>query len=787
MVTCVWSRIRSLVAAGALVSGSMVVTIALAPPVAAAIPPVTTPTVAMPSADALPTAQIDGVVWQQAIVGNTVYAGGSFGNARPAGAAPGTHQVVRKNLLSYNLTTGVLISTFAPNPNGQVRAVTASPDGSRVYVGGDFTTVNGIKKTRIAAFSASTGQLLTTFDANVNYTVRAIVATAGTVYVAGSFTSSRGTTRNRLAAFSASTGALLAWNPNVDGTVNAMVLTANGSRLIIGGAFQHVGGAAAYGLAAVSPASGSRMSWNAGNTVRDAGSQAAILSLSTDAGYVYGSGYVYGTGGNLEGTFKADQVTGNIAWIEDCHGDTYDTSVAGGVVYTVGHAHYCGNIGGFNESNPKSINMRHALAFTSATVGTVAHNGTGNYHDWYGSGAPSLFNWFPDLTIGSFTGQAQAAWDVTANAGYVVMGGEFPSVNGVAQQGLVRFVKRSSSPRHQGPRLSGSRFVPTAAGAGAGAIKLSFTTNNDRDDLALTYRVIRDGNTAAPVYTTTSASMFWKTNTLTFTDKGLVPGSAHTYRLQAIDSNGNTVNGNVVSATAPSGASPASKAPKAAADATGTVSRSVVVGAPATGALESFSLTADGGWGSADRGGAWTSTDAARHSVAGQSGSVLLSTAGSGSIASLDLSLLNTHGLVDLSLDKAATGGGVHSTLFVRQSTTSSYSFTVKMLAGGVVTGSIGRTVSGRATTLGTATIAGLSVGAADTLRVRFGAVGSGTTSLSLKVWKVGSAEPGADTLSATDHTANLQAPGHFQLQEYLSGTATNAPVKVRVDNLSLT
>ena len=41
------------------------------------------------TADALPTAQIDGVVWSQAIVGNTVYAGGSFKTARPAGAAAG--------------------------------------------------------------------------------------------------------------------------------------------------------------------------------------------------------------------------------------------------------------------------------------------------------------------------------------------------------------------------------------------------------------------------------------------------------------------------------------------------------------------------------------------------------------------------------------------------------------------------------------------------------------------------------------------------------------------------
>jgi hypothetical protein len=58
--------------------------------------------------------QIDGVVWSQAIVGNTVYAGGSCAQARPAGAAPGTNTTTRNNLLAYNITTGVMSTSFVP-------------------------------------------------------------------------------------------------------------------------------------------------------------------------------------------------------------------------------------------------------------------------------------------------------------------------------------------------------------------------------------------------------------------------------------------------------------------------------------------------------------------------------------------------------------------------------------------------------------------------------------------------------------------------------------------------
>ena len=99
-------------------------------------PPLVSATSAGVSARALPTVQIDGVVWSQAVVGNAVYAGGSFAHARPAGAAPGTQLTPRANLLAYDLTTGALMSSFAPSLNSDVKAVAASPDGSRVYVGG---------------------------------------------------------------------------------------------------------------------------------------------------------------------------------------------------------------------------------------------------------------------------------------------------------------------------------------------------------------------------------------------------------------------------------------------------------------------------------------------------------------------------------------------------------------------------------------------------------------------------------------------------------------------------
>ena len=112
------------------------------------------------SAAALPTVQINGVVWDQVIVGNRVFVTGQFTQARPAGAAAGVNETPRSNILAYDLTTGNLITSWAPTLNAQGMEIKASADGSTIYVGGDFDQVNGQWRSRIAALDAQTGALL---------------------------------------------------------------------------------------------------------------------------------------------------------------------------------------------------------------------------------------------------------------------------------------------------------------------------------------------------------------------------------------------------------------------------------------------------------------------------------------------------------------------------------------------------------------------------------------------------------------------------------------------------
>jgi hypothetical protein len=540
--------------------------VAVAAIVAGFLPGLATPADAAPAAvaqpgpsavrtDALPTVQVDGVVWSQIVVGRTVFAAGKFSYARPAGAAPGTQLLRRTNLLSYDLPTGRL-TPFAPMLNGQVLALAASPDGRRLYVGGDFTRVNGHTRYRFAMLATSNGALLSTVAPALNSQVRSIVATLSTIYVGGAFTTANGRPHARLAAFAAYNGAVTRWTASANASVYTMVVTPDRKRLLVGGAFSHMNGRTHLGLAAVSPATGASMPFLAETTVRDYGKASAITSLKTDGTAVYGTGYNYlGGAGNLEGTFSANPKTGAINWIEDCHGDTYSSFPVNGLVYIVGHPHNCATLGGFDDVTSR-IAHHGAFAFTAAATGTLLHNMVPRYPDFGGKPSPSLVNWFPELTPGTVTSAHQAAWSVTGNAQYLALGGEFTAVNGVPQQGLARLAIKPISPAHEGPRVSGAALVPTLVSLSPTSVQASWLTNWDRDDQTLAYQVIRDGDFANPVFTGTGTANFWNRQTMTFTDNDVLAESTHRYRLYVSDPDGNTAAGDSVMITLPAAITP---------------------------------------------------------------------------------------------------------------------------------------------------------------------------------------------------------------------------------------
>lgn len=800
------------------------------------------------SADVLPTVQINGVVWNQVIIGNTVYAAGSFSTARPAGAAPNTQTVTRNNLLAYNLTTGALISSFAPSLNAQAYAITASPDGSRLYVGGDFTSISGTQVWRAAALNPATGAVITSFLPRMGASVRAITATNSTVYMGGLFPNVGSATRNRLAALRASDGALLSWAPNANQRVNAMVLSPNGGQVVIGGVFTTLNGSnrPGYGLGRVDAVTGATLPLDVNNVVRDAGPQSAILSLSSDGTNFYGTGYIYGSGGNLEGGFSGNWSDGKLRWVQDCHGDSYGAWASPTAVYMVGHAHYCLNIGGFPETSPRSYHR--ALAFSKQATGVMTKD-TQGYPSFTGVASPSLLNWYPDLDSGVYTGQNQGPWAVTGTNDYVALAGEFRNVNNTPQQGLVRFALSSIAPNKQGPR---NTVVPTVSYLSPGKVKVTWKTYWDRDNTNLHYQVVRDGNLGSPVYQVNQVSTFWQLPTLSFTDSGLTAGS-HNYRVYATDPFGNRVNtatltvnvpvggaGNsppTASFTATSNLLQASFNAAASTDpdgtissyawnfgdgtsgtgqqtthtyaqagtyqvtlsvtdnggATATTSKNVQVSSappvPGLVAGDEFNRTLASGLGTADVGGPWTLNGGAGYfSVASGNGSWKILKAGAGPSAYLrNVSSENAATSMVFSMSKAASGGPVYVWLAGRSvAGAGDYRAKLRFDAGGALTLYLTRVVGSTETTLAQSAVAGIRYAAGEALELRMDVSGTSPTALRAKVWRAGTAEPAGWQLSSTDATAALQTGGGVGVLSYASGAVNNAPFAINVDSIGV-
>lgn len=514
------------------------------------------------TSDPLPTVQIDGIVYAQAVSGNRVFAGGQFSNARPAGANPGTQLTPRSNLLAYNLQTGVLDTSFAPQVNGRIMAAETSPDGATLYIGGAFTAVNGQARYRLAAFDVASGALLPNWRPGTNSTVFGLATTQSGVYIAGQYTNINNTTRTGVAAVHPTTGALLPFNPVHAGGYLARAVEASpdGSKVIAAGSFTSTNGSTTpgRGMAALDAGTGSSLPWAVNDVIHNGGNNSAIYSLASDGTSVYGSGYDFGGNKQLddfEGSFRALWDDGTMVWMEDCHGDTYSVAPHKGILYTAAHTHYCGNIGEFPQLSPWYLN--HSLAFGAESSGRAITPDIYGYRSFTGNPAAKLLHWYPIWGTGSVSGIDQAAWSVASAGEYVLYGGEFTSINGTRQQGLVRFATRDAAPKQVGPTVQGGTWPISTTSFREGEARIGWQANYDADSAALTYEVFRQG-VAAPLHTVSAESTYWVRPQLRYADRTVSAGETYNYRVRATDADGNSTQSDWTSVTiAQPGSTPA--------------------------------------------------------------------------------------------------------------------------------------------------------------------------------------------------------------------------------------
>lgn len=191
-----------------------------------------------------------GFVYSVATDGSSIYAGGQFDSINATS---------RGNGAQLDASTGALQSWDPQADGDSINAVELV--GDAVVVGGDFNTLAGrdpYTVLNLGAFSTTDGSFKSAWIPAPDDRITAMaVEEGGQLYIAGDFSTVAGTSRSRAAGLGPDTDiapVVSDWNPDVDGS--AFSLQSSQSGVYLAGIFTQVGGQSVPGVARVTSDTG---------------------------------------------------------------------------------------------------------------------------------------------------------------------------------------------------------------------------------------------------------------------------------------------------------------------------------------------------------------------------------------------------------------------------------------------------------------------------------------------------------------------------------------------------
>lgn len=422
-------------------------------------------------------------------LGDRVLVGGSFTAVTDTGGT----SYRAANIAVFSPSTGRFITGagWQGSTDGSVNAAAVSSDGSTIYVGGTFGTVDGAPRTRLAALHATDGTLLP-WAPGVNDTVDNLATAGSSVYAVGRFTAvtTGASTVNRpyVAKLDGLTGEVLTgFAPAPNDRVRAVAISVDGSHIFLGGPFTSVSGKPRTNkVASVFAATGAvdpAFAMGANNYYSGKAVYAEVFDLAVSAGALLQA--VGGAGGACT---NVNAGTGALVWSKHSNGNMQNVRVLGDTAYCGGHY---GGTAAFDGQT------RYKLAGVTLATGTVT------------AFAPNI-------------NSALGVWALGADAADLYVGGDFDRVSALAQPHFAVFPTAQSAP-----------LAPTlAADPGDGSVHLSWQPPDFDGGLTVSsYNIFRQVGAGvwkkiAGVRTT------WYDNT------GLTNGTDYSYYVQAVNGAG---------------------------------------------------------------------------------------------------------------------------------------------------------------------------------------------------------------------------------------------------------
>lgn len=333
-------------------------------------------------------------------IGTTVYVGGAFSQVFEP--VSGTNYT-RHGLYAYNETTKLLTS-FAPNFNGDVWGLAHSPDGRYLYAAGKFSTVNGLARNGLVQFDLTSGAV-TAFNAHLDSKQARTVDYVGNhLIVGGVFTHVNGVSRVGLASLDPTTGALQSsyLDAGLSGTVSSTAgatmvyhtaVNPAGTQMAIAGNFTSAGGATHWRtfLLDLGATSATVSAWNAPILQQPCNSTGIPnyvtgLSYSADGtwfsmattGYRNSSGPLTATVCDAVSRFSSSVVSGGIpTWVNYTGCDSlYSVLVEPDAVYVGGHQRWLDNPNACDHAGTGAVSRPGIGAVDPTTGQALAWNPT---------------------------------------------------------------------------------------------------------------------------------------------------------------------------------------------------------------------------------------------------------------------------------------------------------------------------------------------------------------------------------------------------------------------------
>jgi hypothetical protein len=337
---------------------------------------------------------------------------------------------------------------------GHANETVEQADGSLLVVG-EFWKAGQQVRTHLLRIKPD-GQLDPDWKPLANGFVYTLAQDAdGSVYVGGVFTTINGIARNRLARLSGSgTGALDAlWNPGADGPPMTLAVLP-GVGLFVGGSFQHVGGLVRSNLAKVSTAGAGAVdtTWNPS---MDTFGHVAAMALDGSGGLFVGGHFTFiasTTRSNLAKIATTGAGSADATWNPSPNGDVTSLILDGaGNIYTGGSFTTIGGRSRNYVAKLSATGTGAASASWSAALDSFVYTLALDAHG--GLFAGGVFGHVGAVSrthlarLSAIDGALDAAWDATAAGDWVIslasvgddavaVGGNFTAIGGVPRTGL---------------------------------------------------------------------------------------------------------------------------------------------------------------------------------------------------------------------------------------------------------------------------------------------------------------------------------------------------------------